>query len=566
MFGRISFGRSSGGSSSSNSGGSGVSAGGGREITIRCGRGSYETRNHYWSEKAQACVDIYASSASKYPSGTGSSGREGRGDGGSGSYLSGTGGIGSGGSGSTFRTTQESSKPMIKYISLALGAPQKSLDSICKIQVNGTEYHAIDYGAKSRLGIMKYGTISYSNLLLENTLGKISWRPDFHKIKFISLKGCSLLDADLLYFNDNLVNRGYLPNLLELDLSENYNLSSAGILHLLKTPKCIINLNLGSNNIDQYGLIYIASALTQGTLPSLNSLNLSSNTITDGGLAYLLENAVVPSLKTLDLSGNQITNLGLAYFYRLNSFKTAKYLVNLNLSGNNIDDWGAKYIEEGFMHNKLPHLNSLTLANNNITDTGAKYLADSLQKGEMSKLKTLHLEGNKLSPAGESYLAVAVNKAPNDTLGVIVEKHTSSAGVWNFIKKAFNYYAQEHYKKAQANDKAALAIYGQDDWAHCKKLVADASQEMSTGFVKYSSYMLAKQALQKGSLPVKTCAVGGVFIFSAGEAALNVNVENLVYCLTAINKEIENIIKPNGDISYFSPELIGNNGEVDDGF
>lgn len=82
MFGRISFGRSSGGSSSSKgSGGSGVSAGSGREITIRCGRGSYETRNHYWSEKAQACVDIYASSASKYPSGTGSSSREGRGSG-----------------------------------------------------------------------------------------------------------------------------------------------------------------------------------------------------------------------------------------------------------------------------------------------------------------------------------------------------------------------------------------------------------------------------------------------------------------------------------------------------
>ena len=436
MFGRISFGRSSGGSSSSNSGGSGVSAGGGREITIRCGRGSYETRNHYWSEKAQACVDIYASSASKYPSGTGSSSGEGRGDGGSGSYLSGTGGIGSGGSGSTFRTTQESSKPMIKYISLALGAPQKSLDSICKIQVNGTEYHAIDYGAKSRLGIMKYGTISYSNLLLENTLGKISWRPDFHKIKFISLKGCSLLDADLLYFNDNLVNRGYLPNLLELDLSENYNLSSAGILHLLKTPKCIINLNLGSNNIDQYGLIYIASALTQGTLPSLNSLNLSSNTITDGGLAYLLENAVVPSLKTLDLSGNQITNLGLAYFYRLNSFKTAKYLVNLNLSGNNIDDWGAKYIEEGFMHNKLPHLNSLSLANNNITDTGAKYLADSLQKGKMSKLKTLHLEGNKFSPDGEGYLVKGMKVAPNNDLKItFVEAGTRLLGKTEAIWK-----------------------------------------------------------------------------------------------------------------------------------
>lgn len=437
MFGRISFGRSSGGSSSSsNSGGSGVSAGGGREIWIRCGRGSYETRNHYWSEKAQACVDIYASSASKYPSGTGSSSREGRGDGGSGSYLSGTGGIGNGGSGSTFRTTQESSKPMIKYISLALGAPQKSLDSICKIQVNGTEYHAIDYGAKSRLGIMKYGTISYSNLLLENTLGKIGWRPDFHKIKFISLKGCSLLDADLLYFNDNLVNRGYLPNLLELDLSENYNLSSAGILHLLKTPKCIINLNLGSNNIDQYGLIYIASALTQGTLPSLNSLNLSSNTITDGGLAYLLENAVVPSLKTLDLSGNQITNLGLAYFYRLNSFKTAKYLVNLNLSGNNIDDWGAKYIEEGFMHNKLPHLNSLSLANNNITDTGAKYLADSLQKGKMSKLKTLHLEGNKFSPDGEGYLVKGMKVAPNNDLKItFVEAGTRLLGKTEAIWK-----------------------------------------------------------------------------------------------------------------------------------
>ena len=344
---------------------------------------------------------------------------------------------------------------------------------------------------------------------------------------------------------------------------------SKGTLH----HKLAINAsNRGLVDVDLYNLGTQLSGssgtTTSGVTLNLCLFDLHQNNITHLGMNNFLHFFKWQNINEVNFSSNQLGDNSCRQLGQAFSAAWLPHLFNLNLSNNQIGDSGGQYLAQsltGHFHNNLKYLN---LANNNLTNNGITPFADGLSSGKITKLKTLHLEGNKLSPAGESYLAVAVNKAPNDTLGVIVEKHTSSAGVWNFIKKAFNYYAQEHYKKAQANDKAALAIYGQDDWAHCKKLVADASQEMSTGFVKYSSYMLAKQALQKGSLPVKTCAVGGVFIFSAGEAALNVNVENLVYCLIAINKKVENIIKPNDDVSYFSPELelIGNNGEVDDGF
>lgn len=277
-------------------------------------------------------------------------------------------------------------------------------------------------------------------------------------------------------------------------------------------------------------------------------------------LAPTTNSAVTLNLQKFDLHQNHLTHAGVNNFVHFFQYQNIN---EVDFSSNNLGDAGCQRLNQAFKANSLSHLYNLNLANNQITDTGAKYLADSLQKGEMSKLKTLHLEGNKISSAGESYLAVAVNKAPNDTLGVIVEKHTSSAGVWNFIKKAFNYYAQEHYKKAQANDKAALVIYGQDDWAHCKKLVADTSRDMATGFVKYSSYKAVEKALKT---PYKLLTVGGVFMFATKDSVQNVNVENLVSCAAAINKNFGIGVIYHPDTLDSSVGFIGNNEEFVDDF
>jgi len=202
------------------------------------------------------------------------------------------------------------------------------------------------------------------------------------------------------------------------------------------------------------------------------------------------------------------------------------------------------------------------LSNNNIDDEGAEIISHALITGSLSNLKVMHVEGNKFTKTGEGYLATSVNKAPNDNLGIIMETHKSDLGVWNFIKKAFNYYAKELSQKTQANDNAVLAIYGQDDWAHCKKLITDMSKDMTVGFVKFSSNALVSQALQKSPPQLKGGVVAAVFIASTAEAALNVNVENLTYCLSAINKKWggTSIIHHESH----EPQLIGNNGEIED--
>ena len=230
----------------------------------------------------------------------------------------------------------------------------------------------------------------------------------------------------------------------------------------------------------------------------------------------------------------------------------------LKLSNILLDDSHVPYITSMMANNNCPNLIYLDLRDNFLGDYSASLLATSISKGEMSSLKVLHLEGNKFTKTGEGYLANSVNKASNDNLGIIMETHKSGSGVWNFIKKAFNYYAKELSQKTQVNDKAILAIYGQDDWAHCKKLITDMSKDMTVGFVKFSSNTLVSQALQKSPPQLKGGVVAAVFIASTAEAALSVDVENLTYCLSAINKEMGF-----GQIHH-EPQLIGNNGEIED--
>lgn len=321
---------------------------------------------------------------------------------------------------------QELSKTVPKYERIGLTPQLKSLESIY-----GTGYDSIGYdyyGGQGRSVDMRYGTISDSIVLVRNTLKNNSSIFGYiDKVRFISLKNCGLLDADLLYFTEQII-KNYPLNLLELDLSKNSNISSLGVSYLLRTPKYTVSLDLSGNNIDQYGLIYIAAGLTQSKLPSLTSLNLSGNCIADGGIAYLLENAVVPSLKAIDLSGNKITSLGLAYCYRLNSFGTAKYIVNLNLCNNNIDDWGAKYLAEGLIYNKFPYLKTLRLEGNKITDEGHGFLIDSLKvisQHIVVKLKKYSADlGQKvIKPALKEFIKYAQEQGI-DTSHIVTDKPT----------------------------------------------------------------------------------------------------------------------------------------------
>ena len=112
-----------------------------------------------------------------------------------------------------------------------------------------------------------------------------------------------------------------------------------------------------------------------------------------------------------------------------------------------------------------------------------------------------------------------------------------------------------------------MAVYGQDDWGHCKKMMVDASRDLSVGFVKYSEHRLFNLMLKKAPDKVKKATVGAVFVVASVDAALSVDVENLAYCIAAINKKagsmLDSLTGTHND-TYFSPELIGSNGETED--
>jgi hypothetical protein len=207
----------------------------------------------------------------------------------------------------------------------------------------------------------------------------------------------------------------------------------------------------------------------------------------------------------------------------------------------------------------------LNIANNSIGDAGAEIIANALAYGQMPATRSIDVSGNLLTKVGEEKLSFAVNNTPNESLAIVVEKHSNPSGVSNFFKKAFKYYTEAFAVKTKGNTEVAVGIYGHDDWNACKKLAVDFSREVTVGFVKHSEYKLVNLMLNKAPKKVKEATVGAVFVVASVEAALNVDVENLAYCLTAVNKKIfgDSVYDPKE--SFSSVVFMGNDGEhVDD--
>ena len=246
----------------------------------------------------------------------------------------------------------------------------------------------------------------------------------------------------------------------------------------------IVNLNLSNCNLDGLSSQYIASAIHNGNLSSLNYLNLSNNSIDDAGIYEFASRApTAPS----------------------------------------------------------PSLRSLNLSNNKITDNGANSFYWALKQNKMFYLKYIDLSENSITDQGKADIAKALKVRRPDTI-VTLEKHNDSTGVLNFIKKAFNYYSEETNKKLQENDKAVLAIYGQNNWVHCKKLIQDTSKNMQVGIATYSSNYIAKQFLEKAPSKIKSATKGAIFIAASTEAALNIDVEDLLYCIATVNMKVKDFV------------------------
>ncbi len=237
---------------------------------------------------------------------------------------------------------------------------------------------------------------------------------------------------------------------------------------------------------------------------------------------------------------------------------------NCNIQSATTLFYGIKTSNQSFKNAaNIIHLN---LSGNKINDEDIKGISNYIHTGQAPHLKTFDISGNLLTKVGEESLSFAVNNTPNESLAITVEKHSNASGVWNFFKKGFKYYTEAFAVKTKGNDELAVAIYGQDDWAPCRKLIADASREMSVGFIKYSEYKLIDLMLKKAPDKVKKATVGAVFVAASVEAGLNVDVENLAYCLTAINTKFFGDGMHDPSQSFSSVVFMGNDGDIVDEF
>jgi hypothetical protein len=270
--------------------------------------------------------------------------------------------------------------------------------------------------------------------------------------------------------------------------------------------------------------------------------------------------------KEINLSGKSVADEDMVFFaQRMSNF--AFHLDNLQLNHNPIGDYGIQALFNCTFTVPLGRsVVHLKLNNCNFGDVGAELIAAYVRDGYMPATRAIDLHGNNVTKVGEEKLSFAVNNTPNESLAIVVEKHFNPSGVSNFFKKAFKYYTEAFAVKTKGNTEVAVGIYGHDDWNACKKLAVDFSREVTVGFVKHSEYKLVNLMLNKAPKKVKEATVGAVFVVASVEAALNVDVENLAYCLTAINANFfgDGMYDPNKPLS--SAVFIGNDGEFIDEF
>ena len=156
-------------------------------------------------------------------------------------------------------------------------------------------------------------------------------------------------------------------------------------------------------NADDTVMKVMSSSLIQPHISSLQSLDVSANSITAEG-AETLSTIIQQStcLETLDVTRNRLgVNGALALGEALH---TNNSLHVLDVSWNAIGDNGARALSEALHTNNS--LQVLYVLDNAIGDGGAKALADALHVNE--SLKTLHMTYNKIGVDGAVSLSEAL--------------------------------------------------------------------------------------------------------------------------------------------------------------
>ena len=121
-----------------------------------------------------------------------------------------------------------------------------------------------------------------------------------------------------------------------------------------------------------------------------------------------------------------------------------------------------------------------------------------------------------------------------------------------FLKKAFTYYADKHHKENTEVEKAWVAVYGDDEWAVCRKYLQATSMVIAAGFVKKS--IDSKFLSISSKIPHKYAKIlgfGGMFLQIVKEDYKDLITTDLLQCIAVINS------KSLTDINDYTTEMIG---------
>ena len=179
-------------------------------------------------------------------------------------------------------------------------------------------------------------------------------------------------------------------------------------------PAFATHLGLSTSDISDVGAQHLSSALAGATLSKLDHLDLSSNSISGGGLGSLAS-CLPRALSALDLSGNPLGDAGLA---RFGSGAVASgclaQLGRLYLDRTQVGDEDCRALAAAAAGRgpsdatPLPQLAELWLSNNRIGDGGAAALFGALGGGAMPALGDLRLQFNQLGDAAIAALVAAL--------------------------------------------------------------------------------------------------------------------------------------------------------------
>ena len=207
---------------------------------------------------------------------------------------------------------------------------------------------------------------------------------------------CDLNDDNISIFNEFI---NFFPNVRNIDLSLNQNITNKGFILLSDGLKNLMNLskiNLSSNCLNDEGLKSVFKFMDKES--RIHYIDLSWNDITEEGFSFLCKHVTNNNLKIKEINvcGNQINDDGFKALLEEVKIGSFNYLRKINFSNNLLGD-DSMFIFFGQFKNFV-NLEYIDLSYNNITDNGVIGFS-SIVNDLIDNINFIDISNNKLSEA-----------------------------------------------------------------------------------------------------------------------------------------------------------------------